>query len=302
MHSKLVSMAAGLSDAELLRRVVVLAGREREAMVERNSRPPRRARRSQASPRRRLRVALHLLHGGAAARRARRLQPNRCRSPESTVPRHPRPAGRRLPEPQHGTVALTPSAARELRDSGKGGPGAQQARGRGAGCATGAAARRGGIGAPASCACADMLFCWPRLERWPRSCLPVSPWRCEVGADMSRAAAADGPPPFPLGDRGGDAGPADAQSCNHHTGAGALPRAVHHRRRDAREAPPSPGSAAPRDPDGYPGVLFDRALTLLLEDVARKKLAAAGRPRLRQSTPDSHSPHPGACEACRVAA
>ena len=34
MHNRLVSMAAGLSDAELLRRVVLLAGREREATVE----------------------------------------------------------------------------------------------------------------------------------------------------------------------------------------------------------------------------------------------------------------------------
>jgi hypothetical protein len=34
MHDKLVSIAAGLSDAELLRRVVLLAGREREATVE----------------------------------------------------------------------------------------------------------------------------------------------------------------------------------------------------------------------------------------------------------------------------
>jgi hypothetical protein len=34
MHSRLLSMAAGLSDTELLRRVVLLAGREREATVE----------------------------------------------------------------------------------------------------------------------------------------------------------------------------------------------------------------------------------------------------------------------------
>jgi hypothetical protein len=40
----------------------------------------------------------------------------------------------------------------------------------------------------------------------------------------------------------------------------------------------------PRDPDGDPGMLFDRALTLLLEDVARKKLAAAEKPRPRQDT------------------
>jgi hypothetical protein len=37
-------------------------------------------------------------------------------------------------------------------------------------------------------------------------------------------------------------------------------------------------------PDGDLGVLFDRALTLLLDDVARKKLAAAARPR-----PEAHS-------------
>jgi hypothetical protein len=36
-------------------------------------------------------------------------------------------------------------------------------------------------------------------------------------------------------------------------------------------------------PDGDPGAIFDRALTLLLEDVARKKLAAAEKPRRRQS-------------------
>ena len=32
-------------------------------------------------------------------------------------------------------------------------------------------------------------------------------------------------------------------------------------------------------PDGDPGTIFDRALTLLLEDVARKKLAATPSPR-----------------------
>jgi hypothetical protein len=34
MHNRLVSRAAGLTDGELLRQVVLLAGREREAMVE----------------------------------------------------------------------------------------------------------------------------------------------------------------------------------------------------------------------------------------------------------------------------
>jgi hypothetical protein len=41
-------------------------------------------------------------------------------------------------------------------------------------------------------------------------------------------------------------------------------------------------------PDGDPGAIFDRALTLLLEDVARKKLAATPKPRpSRGSTPGS---------------
>ena len=47
-------------------------------------------------------------------------------------------------------------------------------------------------------------------------------------------------------------------------------------------------------PDGDPGELFDRALTLLLEDVARRKLAAAEKPRPRQSkrTRSRHIPAP----------
>lgn len=41
-------------------------------------------------------------------------------------------------------------------------------------------------------------------------------------------------------------------------------------------------------PDGDPAVVFDRALTLLLQDLERKKLAVAGRPRpARASTPAS---------------
>jgi len=40
-------------------------------------------------------------------------------------------------------------------------------------------------------------------------------------------------------------------------------------------------------PDGDPALIFDRALTLLLEDTARKKLGAAGRPRPGRSRPGS---------------
>jgi hypothetical protein len=36
-------------------------------------------------------------------------------------------------------------------------------------------------------------------------------------------------------------------------------------------------------PDGGPGALFDRALTLLLEKVEKKKLGAATRPRPRRT-------------------
>jgi hypothetical protein len=37
-------------------------------------------------------------------------------------------------------------------------------------------------------------------------------------------------------------------------------------------------------PDGDPSAIFDRALTLLLEDVARQKVAAASKPRSDQRT------------------
>jgi len=37
-------------------------------------------------------------------------------------------------------------------------------------------------------------------------------------------------------------------------------------------------------PDGDPGAIFDRALALLLEDVARRKLAETAKPRPRQRT------------------
>ncbi len=44
-------------------------------------------------------------------------------------------------------------------------------------------------------------------------------------------------------------------------------------------------------PDGDPGVIFDRALALLLDEVARKKLSAAARPPRRGN--DVHHPSPG---------
>jgi hypothetical protein len=43
-------------------------------------------------------------------------------------------------------------------------------------------------------------------------------------------------------------------------------------------------------PDGDPGAIFDRALTLLLDDIARRKLAATSRPR-PAAPPDPHSRH-----------
>ena len=55
-------------------------------------------------------------------------------------------------------------------------------------------------------------------------------------------------------------------------------------------------------PDGDPAAIFDRALTLLLEDVARKKLAATSKPKARRGGGDAVTPHPGARETRRVAA
>jgi len=54
-------------------------------------------------------------------------------------------------------------------------------------------------------------------------------------------------------------------------------------------------------PDGDPGVIFDRAITLLLEDVARKKLAATSTPKARRGGGGTVTPHPGARETRRVA-
>lgn len=47
-------------------------------------------------------------------------------------------------------------------------------------------------------------------------------------------------------------------------------------------------------PDGDPGAIFDRALTLLLEDVARKKLAATSNPQ-RAETRGTRGRHIPAC-------
>jgi hypothetical protein len=44
-------------------------------------------------------------------------------------------------------------------------------------------------------------------------------------------------------------------------------------------------------PDGNPAVIFDRALTLLLDDVARKKLAATAKPRPSRRRADPRSRH-----------
>ncbi len=150
MQDRLLAVAARLSDADLLRRVVVLAGREREATVELVAHLAELdARRLYA--RRGLWLALQLLHGSAPARRARCLQSHRSRPRESSGSRHPRPVGRRVPEPQHGAAARSASPSRQLRVARVDGEGEEQAGGRGARRTAGPAARRGGLGAQAPC-------------------------------------------------------------------------------------------------------------------------------------------------------
>jgi hypothetical protein len=46
-----------------------------------------------------------------------------------------------------------------------------------------------------------------------------------------------------------------------------------------------------RTPNGDPAMIFDRALTLLLESLERQKLAGCGRPRKDRSPADPHSRH-----------
>ncbi len=135
---------------------------------------PGRARCPTALPRRGLRLALQLLHGSAPACRARCVQPHRSGPRESSGSCHPRPAGRRDLEPQHGAAARSASTARQLRVARADGEGEEQAGRRGARRTAGPAARRGGLGAQASCPGAARQRCHHRCHlghRNPR-CLP----------------------------------------------------------------------------------------------------------------------------------
>jgi hypothetical protein len=70
---------------------------------------------------------------------------------------------------------------------------------------------------------------------------------------------------------------------------GALSDPAHRDSRSPGDAAACAGSAPPGDPDGDPGRIFERALTLLLDDVARKKLAATPSPRPTRTDPRSRS-------------
>ena len=114
MQDKLLAVAARLSDADLLRRVVVLATREREATVELVAHLAELdARRLYAGEgfgslfsycTGALRLSEHAAYNRIEAARASRRRS--C---------HPRPAGRRVPEPQHGAAARPAPPSRQLR-------------------------------------------------------------------------------------------------------------------------------------------------------------------------------------------
>ena len=276
MHSKLITMAAGLSDAELLRRVVLLAGREREATVELVGHLAELDARK-----------LHIAEGygslftycTGALRLAEHAAYNRMEAARLS---------RRFPaildlladgslEPQHGTVARTASAAGQLRNARGPGPGAEQARGRSAGCASSSAARRGGVGAPASCASAND----------PRADHLLTRWRPPPAYRSRREVRSQRKPGLGRGSR--LARRLLLRDCvPRRSGPGHRPaiRSLAPERyrvqftigADTHEKLRRAQDLLRREiPDGDPGALFDRALTLLLEDVARKKLAAAGK-------------------------
>ena len=286
MHSKLVSMAAGLSDAELLRRVVVLAGREREAMVElvghlaeldarklhaegygslftyctgalRLGEHAAYNRIDAARLSRRFPAILDLLADGSLNLSTARLLSPHLR-PENFETLVARARSKREVEALVARLAPRPDVAASVRQ----------------------------LPAPAQTAPLAPLGAVATV-------MPTGlAVRCEVGADMSRAAAADGPFPLEIAaatpDRPTQSPAITTLAPERYRVQFTIGAATHEKLRRAQDL------LRREIPDGDPGVLFDRALTLLLEDVARKKLAAAGRPRLRQSTPTRtrHIPAP----------
>ena len=244
MH-RLLSMAAGLSDAELLRRVVLLAGREREATVELVGHLAELDSRKLhvaegygslfAYCTRALRLAEHAAYNRIEAARlsrrfpaildlladgslnlstARLLAPHLRPDNFETLVAQARARSKRDVEALVARLAPRPDVAASVRR-------------------LPARAQATPVQAPPA-----LLHDHGRRSRL----------ESEAGAQPALPRCSRLPRTLPTRDRGGGT---DGRRTgpDHLAGAGALSRAVHHRRRDPREAAPSPGAPAPRDPE-----------------------------------------------------
>jgi len=281
MHSRLLSMAAGLSDAELLRRVVLLAGRKREATVElvghlaeldarklhlaegygslfayctgalRLAEHAAYNRIEAARLSRRFPAILDLLADGSLnLSTARLLAPHLRPDNFETLVAQSRARSKRDVEALVARLFPRPDVAASVRQL------------------------------PARAQTAPVLA-------------PPGPVATVVptGLALESEAGASLPPPATPDSRGPSPPEIAAapERATHRPAITALAperyrvqftigAATHEKLRRAQEL------LRREIPDGDPGAIFDRALTLLLEDVARKKLAVAAKPRHRQRT------------------
>ena len=282
MHNTLVSRAAGLSDAELLRRVVLLAGKEREATVElvghlaeldarklhlacgygslfayctgalRLAEHAAYNRIEAARLSRRFPAILDLLADGSLnLSTARLLAPHLRPDNFETLVAQARGRSKREVEALVARVAPRPDVAASVRQL--------PVRGQTA----------------------------PVLAP-PGPMATVMP----IGLAVESEAGANLPSPTPPGSRGPSPPESAAGRSERRTHRPAVTplaperyrvqftigAATHENLRRAQEL------LRREIPDGDPGAIFDRALTLLLEDVARKKMAAVAKPRPSQIT------------------
>jgi hypothetical protein len=230
MNTNILALASSLSDQDLLARVGVLAGKERESSVELVAHLAVLDARPAVFAARRPRFALHLLHAGASALRRRHLQPY---SGGSSLPRlsgDPRLAGLRRAVPHLGADAASAPHTGEPRSRARQGQWPKPARdrgpGRGAGATTGCPVFRPETPyghASAHAHARDHVA--GDARRGGHS------WASRAGAsDQLSTAPTDAPP----------------DHRNHL--ARALPRPVHDRQGEPRQARARPGPSSPRDP------------------------------------------------------
>ena len=263
MNTNLIALATELPDHDLLARIAALAAKERGATVELlahlaalDSRPSLYASEG-------LRLALHLLHARPASLGGRRLQSHPRGSSVPALPGDPRAAGHRRAVRDHGSSAARAPHAREPRG---------RARGR---KSAGAGARS----RPWSRSWRRDPMCRLRCEgcrhlRWPRFGHRVrsrSRRQWPSSPEPASNAAPLLPPPPPRRPV------IETTSPERYRVQFTVGKETHDKLRRLQEL------LRREIPDGDPGAIFDRAVTLLLEKVESKKMGATARPRSSRS-------------------